>query len=103
MKPQQHIESLAMTTMASGHMCLNLTERVSWENFPGFAESFIRSVEGSITQKSDGPDLRLWQVNIHGHLLRLVFDDFPVMVSLESSDDKGDDILKQLYRTLKNP
>jgi len=101
MKPLQHLESLALTTMASGHVCLNLTERVGWEEFPSFAESFIRSIGGSVIQRSDGPDLRLWDVNIQGHLLRFVFDDYPVMVSLESSDEKGDGILRKLYLTLK--
>ena len=38
---------------------------------------------------------------MYGHLLRFVFDDYPVMVSLESSDEKGDEVLKKLHGTLK--
>lgn len=86
--------------MASGHLCLNLTERISWEEFPVFAERFIPSIRGEITGKSDGPDLRLWEVTIDAQPLRFVFDDFPVMVSLESHSDEGDAILKRLYGEL---
>lgn len=86
--------------MASGHFCLNLTERINWEAFSDFAETFARSVGGSITQRSDVTDLRLWEISIDGHTLGFVFDDFPMMVSLESRDDRGDVILKRLHRKL---
>lgn len=100
MTAAQNLDSLALNTMASGHLCLNLTERIGWEEFPVFAERFIPSIRGEITRKSDGPDLRLWEVTIDAQPLRFVFDDFPVMVSLESPNDEGDAILKRLYGEL---
>jgi hypothetical protein len=100
MTASQNLDSLALNTMASGHLCLNLTERITWEEFPSFAERFVRAINGEITRKSDGPDLRLWEVTIVAQPLRFVFDDFPVMVSLESPNEKGDEILKRLYGEL---
>jgi hypothetical protein len=100
MTAPHNLDSLAINTMASGHLCLNMTERVSWEEFPVCAERLVSSIRGEITRKSDGADLRLWEVIINGQRLSLVFDDFPVMVSLESSDDEGDAVLKRLYQEL---
>lgn len=100
MAASQNLDSLALNTMASGHVCLNLTERISWEDFPAFAERFVPAIRGEITGKSDGVDLRLWEVTIDAQPLRFVFDDFPVMVSLESPNDKGDEILKRIYGQL---
>lgn len=94
-------ESLSINTMASGHLCMNLTDQVSWDEFPVFAETFLCQIGGTIIEKSDGPDLRLWKASIDGHPLRLVFDDFPVMVSLESSDDRGDLLLERLHIELE--
>ena len=86
--------------MASGHLCLNLTERMSWEEFPDYAEKFLRSIGGEIIRKSEGPDIRIWEVSIERHPVQFVFDDYPVMVSLESYDDQGDKILKHLRQKL---
>jgi hypothetical protein len=98
--PPRKFNSLALQTMASGHLCLNLTGRVSWEAFPSFADDFVGSIAGKITNKSDAPDLRIWEVRVDNTVLRLVFDDYPVMVSLESSDIQSDELLKRLHQQL---
>lgn len=100
MAASQNLDSLALNTMASGHLCLNLTGSISWEEFPAFAERFLPAISGQIAGKSDGPDIRLWEVTIDAQSLRLVFDDFPVMVSLESSNANGDEILERIYGEL---
>lgn len=100
MKLPYSLDSLALKTMASGHLCLNLTEQIGWAEFPAFADKFIDSIGGTITHRSDGSDLRLWEICLDEHVLRFVFDDYPVMVSLESSDDKGDATLERLHREL---
>ena len=87
--------------MTSGHLCLKLTEQVSWEDFPDLAQTVASLVGGEIIQKSDCPDIRVWEINVSGYTLRIVFDDFPVMLTLESTDDRGDVALKLLYRDLQ--
>lgn len=94
-------DSLSLQQMASGHACLNLTEQISWEAFPSFADDLMHLIGGEITNKGDRPDLRVWEVCVEGNLLRLVFDDFPVMVSMESSDDQSDKLLARLFRVLR--
>ncbi len=99
MKPL-NFDALAIQKMASGHLCLNLTERINWEEFPIFADQFVRLLKGGILHKSDGPDLRIWEIKIEESALRLVFDDYPVMVSLESSDGPGDALIEKTHRSL---
>jgi len=93
-------DSLTVEKMASGHFCLNLSEQVSWETFPSFSENLLKMIGGQIEQKFESFDIRIWEINICGCVLQLVFDDFPVMVSLESSSDEGDLLLEKIYRDL---
>jgi hypothetical protein len=87
--------------MASGHLCLNLSEQVTWESFPSFADALLEQVEGTQSRTTDAVDIRLWDVAIDGKALQLVFDDFPTMVSLESRDAQGDEVLRRLHARLK--
>jgi hypothetical protein len=97
------LDALAVNKMASGHLCLNLSERIGWDAFPNFAHEFLETfLEGDVIEKTDGPDMRLWKVQIRGCSLRLVFDDFPLMVSLESSDREGDAMIDDVYLRLLN-
>jgi hypothetical protein len=73
---------------------------VAWEGFPDFAEKFLQVTGGEIVKKTDGPDMRLWNVRIDESNLILVFDDYPVMISLESSDRAGDIVIERLERQL---
>lgn len=100
-KAQMRYDVLALTTMASGHLCLNLSEAVSWERFPQFSEALLMQVGGTRLRATDAVDARLWDVTIEGHRLQLAFDDFPSMVSLESRDAAGDDVLRRLYASLE--
>ncbi len=94
------LDALTIQKMASGHLCLNLSERVAWEGFPDFAEKFLQATGGEIVKKTDGPDMRLWNVRIDESDLILAFDDFPVMISLESLDRAGDTVIERLEQQL---
>lgn len=98
----QRFDALALTQMASGHLCLNLTEKIHWEDFPDYADTVLRFINGNVKQRCDATEIRLWHVEIHGCTMRLVFDDYPTMVTLESSDNQGDLILKTLYQDFGN-
>jgi hypothetical protein len=84
---------LSIETMHSGRSCLNLTSSVDWECFPDYANFILELLGGSIISKSDGADVRIWEVLIDNEYFFLAFDDFPVMITLESKSPQGDDYL----------
>jgi hypothetical protein len=94
------LEALAIKKMACGNLRLNLTENLNWSEFSIFAEAVIPLIGGYITKRNDGPDLRMWSVIIEGHILSLVFDDYPLMIALESLDSTGDAIIEKVYKIL---
>ena len=106
--PTLRLDALAIAEMASGHKCLNLTEQMSWEGFPDYADTLLSEISGSVVKRWDSFDVRLWEVRIGGLTvlrlggvdIKLVFDDFPVMVSLESDSSAGDRLIERLYATL---
>lgn len=94
------VEALALKPMASGHLCLELTDKVDWNRFPAFAEGVLEKLGGQRLRMNNSVDMHLWEVRVDNAELRLVFDDFPTMVSLESSDDRGDEVLKRIFERL---
>ncbi|MHB8874568.1 MAG: DUF3630 family protein [Myxococcaceae bacterium] len=94
------IEALSLEKMASGHSCLNLSERISWEHFGAYAERLLRTLGGLKISVADSVEMRVWTVSIDGRVLSLVFSDYPAMVSLESSDDEGDKVLDDVRAKL---
>jgi hypothetical protein len=94
-------EKLSLLTMASGHLCLNFTESVGWGDFPAYADELLRLLNGSVESKADGVELCIWKVRFGGCELRLVYEDYPTMISLESSTDEGDSLLVELHRELE--
>lgn len=94
------LELLKINKMPSGHLCLELTEKVSWDDFSDYAMFIIDFLNGKIVEKSDGADLRIWDVCINGNKFQFIFDDFPVLVTLESSDDIADKELENIQQSL---
>jgi hypothetical protein len=95
------LDALEIEAMASGHCCLNLSEQVGWSEFPEYAEKLLSKLGGRQVSVADAPDIRLWEVEVDGESLRLVYDDYPVMVSLESDTDSSDSLLRRLLTQLK--
>jgi len=86
--------------MHSGNLCIALTEAGTWESFPAFAEKYCKQINATILKKIDGPDVRVWEIEVEGIIIRIVYDDYPNGVSLESWDDKGDEIIKKLFKQI---
>lgn len=86
--------------MTSGHLCLDITENMTWEDFPIYAKNLLKFLGGKIISKFDGPDIRIWDVRINKKNYRLVFDDYPLMVALESSDNEADSEIKRIRESL---
>ena len=94
------LEALHIKVMASGHLCLNLSQRVTWEDSSHYAKSLVGILGGTLKITADSVVTRIWDVSLDAVVLRLVWDDYPSMVSLESSDARGDDLVKRLHPVL---
>ena len=90
----------ALGRMKSGRLYVELISDVGWEGFPDYAEEFIKLFSGGITSRSDSVDTRVWGLTIKGQSLRLVYEDFPVMISLESQSEEGDRFVEGLREVL---
>jgi hypothetical protein len=86
--------------MHSGNLCLNLTSKIGWEEFPGFVQSLLCSIGGRIIEKYDAVELRIWKSDFEGVTLSIVWDDYPVMVSIESSSSSGDQEINRIFEIL---
>jgi len=95
------LEALKVEKMASEHLCLNLSERVGWDDFPEYAETLLKILGGTKISAAESVELRIWEVSIDGRTISLVFSDYPAMVSLESPSDEGDDVLKDVEAKLQ--
>jgi hypothetical protein len=94
------IEKLGISQMTSGRLCLSLSEEISWEAYPRYAEKIIEVCGGVVRGKTESPDIRIWNVVISQQELRLVYEDYPQLVSLESCSAGGDRLLEALYGKL---
>jgi hypothetical protein len=96
------LEKLELQKMASGHLCLELTEAVAFEDFPKFADEFLSTIGATVLHRLESFDLQIWDILLSNCEMRLVFEDFPVMVSIRSTSDEGDQILRKLRDKLKS-
>lgn len=80
------LEILRFEPMASGQRSLRLTERVTYEGFAPYAEAVVAALGGRVTSRADGPDERVWTIEIAGAAYWLAVDEFVLGVSLEPCD-----------------
>ncbi len=88
--------------MALGNESLELTDAGKWESFPSFAERFVAQIGASVRKKIDGPDIRFWEIEYNGALLRLVYDDYPNGISIEPMDSDGQKAVDGLFKLVKS-
>lgn len=89
--------------MASGHLCIELAEGGAWDDFPAFVERLIARIGGVVTAKADAVEARIWTITHSDCELRVVFEDYPSQVSLESPSDLGDAVIQRIATTLGIP
>lgn len=94
------MKSIELIKSHSGMLGVELTQNISYNEFPIFAEQMLKKVQGSVVSRSALPDAHLWQVVINDVPLELVYEDFPQSVSLEAVSKKGNDLLENLLPTL---
>jgi hypothetical protein len=94
------LERLELETMASGNASLRLTDRVAWEDFPRYAELVIASLGGTIVDRADGPDQRVWAAIVQGGAFWISFDELVFGVSLDSQNAEASRLIPVIRRTL---
>jgi hypothetical protein len=95
------LDAISIEIMHSGRLCLNLTSCLDWDDFPAYAETIIGLLNGKIEKKSDSVDVRVWEVMINNEKFFLAYDDFPLMISLESTRIQGDQLITQFKNRLR--
>ncbi len=91
---------LNIEKLNSGHLYLELFSKLNWDDFPDFVEALLQGFGGNVRKKTDTADIRIWELNMAGEAIRVVFEDFPVMASLESDTDGGDRLLQEIKAKL---
>lgn len=86
--------------MASGHLCLELSESVGYENFNEYAEWVISNISGKVKNKNNSYVICIWDVLVEDDSYRLVYEDCPCLISLESSSDSADERMEDIFRLL---
>lgn len=95
------LEALKISQMASGNLSLEITEDVTWEDFPSKAAEFLKMVVGRALLKITAPDTRIWLVWIRRRPFFLTFDDFPYGMGLESLMKLCNPAVRDLFNELK--
>ena len=93
-------EKLIIVTMASGNLCLEITESVGRCQFPQFAEQIVAALDGLVLSRTDVVEMCLWRIQVQKCDFLLVYDDFPTMVSIEASSDGGDVLIPSIREKL---
>ena len=94
-------DEFSLGNLNSGHLCLELASDMSWDRFPYFVNEFLNRFNATLEKKTDAVDIRIWEIAIEGEQIRCVFEDFPLMLSLESDTDNGDQILMKVKEELE--
>jgi hypothetical protein len=97
------MERLILKPMARGHLSLELTEFPNWQSFERYAEELLRRLDGQVVRKASGVDMHIWSVEVETVPLRLVYEDYPNRICLESDSYPGDMLLRQLHKRLSPP
>ena len=90
----------SLELMASGHLCLELNLNLPWTDFTTFAEKLLTAIGARKQHEWESVETRMWDLVIGDVPLRLVFDDYPQNVSLESTSADGDRVLEAIHMQL---
>jgi hypothetical protein len=77
------LEHLSIHRMASGENCLLLTEQISWDEYPDYADAIVRLIGGSLGERIDSGGERVWRFDRAGLGYWITWDDMDPGVSIE--------------------
>jgi hypothetical protein len=91
---------LRIETMSSGNLTLVLRENADWYDFESFALKFLAAHGGKVVDRADSPVERVWNVTIGDATVWLAFDDYFARFEINAQDEAGDQVVRELERTL---
>lgn len=89
--------------MYSGNLCLELSNCIGWNEFPGYVSDLLKYLDGRVTERCDAVDMRVWKIQVDSQDVRVVYEDYPQMVSIESTCDSANVIIEKIFEKLKGP
>jgi hypothetical protein len=95
-------DKINLSTMASGHLYLLLSEEVDWHEFTEFANYVVKLIGAKVKAKDESVVIITWKLVVDNQIISLVYDDYPLAVSLESDSKEGDKKILEIFEILKN-
>ena len=86
--------------MASGHLCLELSDSIGYEHFFEYAELIMSKISGRVKNRNNSYVTCIWDVLVRGDSYRLVYEDYPCLISLESSSDCAYENIENILKAL---
>lgn len=94
------LERLSIEPMANGWSCILLTEAIAWEQFPPYASAIAQLIGGQLRQLVDAPDTRMRGLFVGQRPFRMVFDHFPLGVTIEPRTNQAHEAIPRLHDSL---
>jgi hypothetical protein len=101
------LDALSLEESVSGHLRLDFSRGVEWDEFPRFVRRLMKMCGGRVVERADAGDIRVWGVRIERVELDVAWDEQEwgeqgFLVSLASRDSAGDLIVSKLHTVLKD-
>lgn len=87
--------------MPAGGSCILLTERISWDEFPDYAEGVVARIGGRMLTRNDGGGERVWAFAWGGLEFWVTWDDMDPGVSIEPCGKEAAAALERLLELLR--
>ena len=95
-------DQMKLSKMASGNLCLTLSEKIDWDQFEEYANQITGLLKAKVKQKNESVVTIIWDILIDDQPLKLVYDDYPLGVTIESDNEDGDKKILEIFEVLKN-
>lgn len=82
--------------MASGHAYLILVEKINLDDFPLLAKEWSAKLGADVISKAYNFDVHIWNVKLLGEVFYLAGDIWQNALTLESTSEVGDKIIRDL-------
>lgn len=94
-------DQMKLSKMASGNLCLTLSEKIDWDQFEEYANQITSLLKAKVRQKNESVVTIIWDILIDDQPLKLVYDDYPLGVTIESDNEDGDKKILEIFEVLK--
>ena len=85
----------------AGRAEILLSKSQTWDDAQRFAAEVVARLGLVITEKIDGPDAWIWEVQRGNVTMVLGYDDYPCETTLGSVDAAGDDAIHAIFSLLR--